>query len=130
MAPSKGKQNRFYEPLQDMHAEPSPHVYALPNAPFSDFYVNLSRDSELKAIADEALDALKEDKFAGTAIPKERIPKTYLREYGVTNLYKMNLRKNYRLTYTLIGSKEGVCPHVIEVMTHREYLKRFGYKVR
>jgi len=40
----------------------------------------------------------------------------------------MNLKGNYRLTYTLIGLDEGVCPHVIEVMTHPEYLKRFDYK--
>jgi len=110
--------------------EPPPYVYALPGAPFTDFYSSLPKDSELKAIVDEALDALKENIFAGILVAKNKIPKTYVRKYGITNLYKMNLRGNYRLTYTLIGLKEGVCPHVIEVMTHPKYLERFGYKGR
>jgi len=110
--------------------EPSTHVYALPGAPFAGFYLNLPENSELKVIIDEALDALKENKFAGILVPKKKIPKIYIREYCITNLYKMNLRRNYRLTYVLIGLDEGVCPHIIEVMTHSEYLKRFGYKGR
>ena len=110
--------------------EPSSHVYALPGAPFADFYLNLQEDSELKEIVDEALDALKENRRAGITVGKKKIPKIYLQKYGITNLYKMNLKGNYRLTYTLIGLDEGVCPHVIEVMTHPEYLKRFGYKGR
>ncbi len=109
---------------------PSPHVYPLPNAPFASFYFNLSEDSEIKAIIDEALDALKENRYAGILVPKEKTPKTYIRKYGITNLYKMDLRGNYRLTYTLIGLDEGVCPHIMEVMPHREYAKRFGYKRR
>jgi len=110
--------------------EPSPHVYPLPGAPFADFYFNLPNNSELKVIINEALDALKENKFAGILVAKKKIPKTYKQKYGITNLYKLNLRKNYRLTYILIGLNEGVCPHIIEVMTHPEYLKRFGYKGR
>jgi len=113
--------------------EPSPHVYAFPGAPFADFYSNLPKDSELKTIIDEALDALKESKFAGILVAKNKIPRTYVQKYRIHNLYKMNLRMNYRLTYTLMSRKdrkEGVCPHVIEVMTHPEYLKRFGYRGR
>lgn len=111
--------------------EPSPHVYPLPSAPFLDFYCNLSEKSELKTIVDEALDALKEDRLAGVVVEKKKIPKIYTRKYGIkTGLYKMNLRRNYRLIYTLITLDEGICPHVIEVMTHPKYLKRFGYKGR
>ena len=95
-----------------------------------DFYLNLPQGSDLKAIVDEALDALKEDKFAGIIVAKKKIPRIYIQKYGITNFYKMNLRRNYRLTYTLISLDKGVCPHVIEVMTHSEYLKRFGYKGR
>lgn len=109
--------------------EPSPHVYPLLGAPFASFYHNLLENSELKEIVDEALDALKENRFAGVIIEKKKIPKIYTRKYGITTgLYKMNLRRNYRLTYVLIGLNEGVCPHVIEVMTHPEYNKRFGYR--
>jgi len=110
--------------------EPSPHVYALEGAPFADFYRGLEENCELKEIVDEGLDALKENKFAGTIIGKKKIPRVYIREYGIANLYKMNLRQNYRLTYTLIGLPEGVCPHIIEVMTYPEYRRRFGYRKR
>ena len=105
----------------------SPHVYPLPKAPFIDFWQNLPNNSELRDIVEEALEALKEDMCAGTPVEKRKIPKAY-NQFGLSNLYKMNLRKNYRLIYTLIARDEGVCPHVIEVLSHPEYLRRFGYK--
>jgi len=52
--------------------EPSPHVHAFPNAPFTDFYLNLPPDSELKTIIEEALDVLKENKFAGIIVAKKK----------------------------------------------------------
>jgi len=111
--------------------EPSPHVYPLPSAPFLKFYRNLPEDSVLKEIIGEALDALKENRLAGIAVEKKKIPRTYTRKYGINSgLYKMNLRGNYRLTYVLITVSEGICPHIIEVMTHSGYDKRFGYRRR
>jgi len=61
--------------------EPSPYVYAFPGAPFTDFYSNLPKDSELKAIVDEALDALKENKFAGILVATNKIPRIYIQKY-------------------------------------------------
>jgi len=92
------------------------------------FWASLAEDSELRQIVDEGLDALKENMLTGIAVPKNKIPKVYVQQFGVTNLYKMNLRRNYRLIYSLIARDEGVCPHVIEVMTHDEYMRRFGYE--
>jgi hypothetical protein len=105
---------------------PSSHVYPLFGAPFMPFWNSLSCNCELRDIIDEGLVALKEDRCAGIPIKKDKIPDDYQR-FGISNLYKMNLRKNYRLTYTLITLDEGICPHIIEVMTHPEYLRRFGY---
>ena len=79
-------------------------------------------------MVDEALDALMENRCAGTILQKKKIPKIYIQKYGIDNLYKMNLSGNHRLIYTLIALDEGVCPHIIEVMTHQEYNERFGYK--
>jgi len=106
---------------------PSPHVYPLPGAPFMSFWNDLPYDCELRDIVNEGLKSLKEDRCAGTQIEKDKFPKAY-REFGLSNLYKLNLKKNFRLTYTLIATDEGICPHVIEVMSHPEYLRRFGYK--
>jgi hypothetical protein len=107
--------------------EPSPHVYPLPKAPFISFWNSLPCNCELREIINEALEALIEDRCAGVSVEKNKIPRCYQR-FGIDNLYKMNLRKNYRLTYTLIAKDEGICPHIIEVMTHCEYLRRFGYR--
>jgi len=106
---------------------PSPHIYALPRAPFISLWNSLPCDCELREIINEALDALKEDRCAGIKVEKNKIPKSY-NQFGIDNLYKMNLRENYRLTYTLITKDEGICPHIIEVMAHPEYLRRFGYR--
>jgi hypothetical protein len=106
---------------------PSPHVYPLPGAPFMRFWNDLSSNCELREIINEALEALREDRCAGIPVGKNKMPRQY-RQFGIDNLYKMNLRENWRLVYTLIARNEGVCPHVIEVMAHTEYLRRFGYR--
>lgn len=87
--------------------EPSSHDFPLSGAPFMDFYLSLPQDFELGAIVDEALDVLKENEIAGIIVGKKKISRIYIRKYGITNLCNMNLRRNWRLTYTPIGLDKG-----------------------
>jgi len=93
----------------------------------ADFISSLERDSYLHQIVDKALDVLKENMFAGQLIEKKKFPKTYIQKYGITNLYKYNLDKSHRLTYTLVADVSGVAVVVLEILDHKEYEKRFGY---
>jgi len=79
-------------------------------------------------IVEKGLDVLKENMFAGTLIEKKKFPKHYVQKYGINNLYKYNLDKSNRLIYTLIADELGVAVVVLEILSHKDYEKRFGYK--
>jgi len=78
----------------------------------------------------EMVDLLFEDMTIGESIPKKQIPKFYIRRHEVTNLYRFEHPKAHRSIYTLkdFGEELGVCPLIIETLTHSEYNRRFGYK--
>ena len=58
---------------------------------------------------------------------KRRVPKVYVQKYGIANLYKYNLDRSNRLTYTLVADQSGIAVVVLEILNHKEYEKRFGY---
>jgi hypothetical protein len=93
----------------------------------ADFVSSLESDSHLRQIVDKALDVLKENMFAGQLIEKKKFPKIYIQKYGITNLYKYNLDRSNRLTYTLVADASGIAVVVLEILNHKEYEKRFGY---
>ena len=66
--------------------------------------------------------------FAGQLIEKKKFSKNYVQKYGITNLYKYNLDKSHPLTYTLVSETSGVAVVILEIMNHKEYEKRFGYR--
>jgi hypothetical protein len=65
--------------------------------------------------------------LAGDKVEKKKLPKAYVREYGITNLFRLDLDRNYRLAYTIVaeGMLKIVC--ILEVMDHKTYNERFGY---
>lgn len=94
---------------------------------FAEFYYGLDKKSYLYRIIKRGLDVLRENIEAGEKVEKRKWPKMYVRKYGITNLFRLDLDRNYRLTYTIIadGSKKIAC--VLEVMDHKTYNRRFGY---
>ncbi len=64
----------------------------------------------------------------GVHIPKDRIPKEYVRDYDVTNLWKVNLSDGWRMIYTIRGSEVEIISLVLDIMNHRDYEKKFGYR--
>ena len=93
----------------------------------ADFISSLESGSHLHQIVEKALGVLKENMFAGQLIEKEKFPNTYVVKYGITNLYKYNLDRSHRLTYTLVADKSGIAVVVLEILNHKEYEKRLGY---
>jgi len=93
----------------------------------ADFVSSLESSSYLRQIVDKALDVLKENMFAGQLIEKKKFPKIYVQKYGITNLYKYDMDRSHRLTYTLVADESGIAVVVLEILNHKEYEKRFGY---
>lgn len=59
---------------------------------------------------------------------KETIPKSYIKKYNLQALYHFDMPADYRLMYTVRrasgGGKEAL---FLELLTHDEYNKLFGY---
>ncbi|OGI15384.1 hypothetical protein A3K63_05740 [Candidatus Micrarchaeota archaeon RBG_16_49_10] len=82
---------------------------------------------ELFRFVNQALDNMEKNAFCGIQIPKNLIPKTYVKKYGVSNLWKYDLPKGWRLIYTIKNENLIVISLVLEWMNHKDYEKRFGY---
>ena len=84
-------------------------------------------DKNLYKSITKAIDKIKEDPEAGTHIPKKQIPKEYIKDYGITNLWKFDLPKSWRLIYTIVGDEVKIVSMILEWMSHPEYDRRFNY---
>lgn len=94
----------------------------------ADFISSLEKGSYLRQIVDKGLDVLKENMFAGQRIERRKFPRFYVQRYGINNLYKYNLDRANRLIYTLVSDETGIAVVVLDILSHKEYERRFGYK--
>ena len=76
----------------------------------------------------QKIDYLRNNPEYGIHIPKDRIPKDYVKDYDVHNLWKVNLSGAWRMIYTMRGSEVEIISLILEIMNHKDYNKKFGYK--
>lgn len=67
---------------------------------------------------------LSENMYAGELIRKSQIPKQYIDRYCVNNLYRYSHPEGVRSCYTILNG----CPIILDIMSHAEYDKVFGYR--
>jgi hypothetical protein len=68
----------------------------------------------------------------GDPIAKNLIPEEYRLKYGITNLFRVELPSFWRMLYAL---KDGegrveIIAFVLDIMDHKKYDKKFGYRGR
>ncbi|MBN1385806.1 hypothetical protein JW968_02385 [Candidatus Woesearchaeota archaeon] len=85
------------------------------------------KDDKIKDWINRALDNISDDAFIGVHIGKRKIPKTYIKRYGITNLWKYDLPQGYRLLYSITGSDPAPIAIIISWMNHKEYERIFKY---
>jgi len=91
-------------------------------------YELLKRENpELHKFIERAIDDLKKDPSCGISIAKRLIPKTYIKRYGIDNLWKYDLPGAWRLLYSVIGDRIEIVSIILEWLDHKEYERRFGY---
>ena len=72
---------------------------------------------------------LKENMYAGTLVKKKQIHSKYIQLYGVGNLFRYRHPEGYRSCYTILHKEGiGVCPIILDIMSHDEYGRIFGYR--
>ncbi len=81
----------------------------------------------LKSI-DQKIELLKDNPEYGVHIPKDRIPKEYIIKYDVNNLWKVNLSGAWRMIYTIKGTEVEILALILDILDHKDYEKKFGYR--
>jgi len=76
----------------------------------------------------QKIDLLKANPEYGVHIPKDRIPKEYIKIYDVNNLWKINLSGAWRMIYTIQGSEVEIISLILDIINHMDYEKKFKYK--
>jgi len=107
----------------------SPAVFKTPE--LESLLKSLGPDHKFVKWIEDMKIVLEGNKFAGDLIEKKKIPKYYVRCYGVNNLYHYRHPEGYRSCYT-ISNREGVgvCPLILDILSHSEYERIFGYRKR
>ncbi len=85
--------------------------------------------SILNAI-DKKRELIKANPHYGEPIAKDKIPIEYKQKYGVTNLFRVELSNFWRMLYTLTNNETEVeiIAFVLDIMDHKNYDKKFGYR--
>ncbi|MBI2144400.1 hypothetical protein HYU17_04605 [Candidatus Woesearchaeota archaeon] len=76
----------------------------------------------------QKIDFIKANPFYGNNIPKALIPQEYIGMYKVSNLWRVELANYWRMLYTIKGDQIEVICFVLDVINHKDYDKKFGYK--
>ena len=73
---------------------------------------------------------IKANPHYGEPIAKDKIPEEYKRKYSVTNLFWVELSNFWRMLYTLTNDETEIeiIAFVLDIVDHKDYSKRFGYK--
>jgi|SRR3989338_4055497 len=89
---------------------------------------SLSDEDPIKKAIIRAIQNIKEDFQAGEYIPKNKVPESYLRKYGINNVRVYDLPFAWRLMYTVTGSSEiGIISVILDWMDHKDYEKLFNF---
>lgn len=76
----------------------------------------------------QKIDFLKENPQYGIHIPKNKMPKEYIMQYAVNNLWKVNLSGAWRMIYTINGREVEIISLILDILNHKDYEKKFGYR--
>ncbi|MFA5887270.1 MAG: hypothetical protein WC852_00990 [Candidatus Nanoarchaeia archaeon] len=83
-----------------------------------------SEEIQLLRSINQKVDFLKANPFYGNNILKRNIPSSY----NVQNLWRVELSQFWRMLYTIKGDKIEIICFILDILSHKEYDKKFGYK--
>ncbi len=84
--------------------------------------------AKLLILIEKGIEKLKYDFKYGEHISKSKIPKEYTMKYGNISLWKLNLNQYWRMVYIVKGNEIEVISILLEVLDHKIYDRKFGYK--
>ena len=95
---------------------------------FAGMFQLLDKSDRLFKELDTLLEVLAENPKAGELIEFKHIPKSIKKRYSdLDNLLRIEVNRNWRLLYTLVGWPQNKTVYVLMAMPHKEYDKLFRY---
>ena len=101
---------------------------------FAPYYNQLKKDPQknkamLGAIKNVKQQLEKSNRPLGAHHKKDQIPQSYKKKYNIQALYHFDMPSDHRLMYTVRKSPSGSGIEVLllQLLTHDEYNKLFGY---
>jgi len=76
----------------------------------------------------QKIDFIKANPFYGDNIAKGMIPKEYVIRYNAKNLWRVELTNYWRMLYTIKGDQVEIICFILDIISHKDYDKKFGYK--
>ncbi len=84
-------------------------------------------DSRLHKEIQRALEEISKNSFCGRNVKKDLIPKELKQKYNIDNLWIYNLRKDWRLIYSLGRDEIELLAVILDWMNHKDCEKLFGF---
>ncbi|MEW5897307.1 MAG: hypothetical protein AB1668_06435 [Nanoarchaeota archaeon] len=83
----------------------------------------------LKAV-NQKVELIKSNPHYGEPIAKNLIPSEYKMKYGTNNLFHVELPIFWRMLYSLTdgGTEVEIVAFVLDIIDHKTYDKKFGYR--
>ena len=114
------------KPVRVILSEDAKEVYKYLNSRASDSKIERS----ILRSVNGKIELIKMNTHYGDPVPKELIPNEYKIEYGITNLFHVELSNFWRMLYTLTNDEKeiGIIAFVLDIVAHETYNKKFKYK--
>ncbi len=87
-----------------------------------------SKEIHLLEAINRMFDIIVKNPFYGENAKKDRIPKEYKQRYDVGNLFIADLPDYWRILYTLESDEIEIIAFVLDIIDHKEYDRKFGFK--
>lgn len=84
-------------------------------------------DSRLHKEIEKAFCDIKENMYCGRNVKKKLIPKSLIQKYRINNLWIYNLRKDWRLLYSLADDEIEILALILDWMNHKDYERLFRF---
>lgn len=84
-------------------------------------------DPRLYKEIDKAIREICQNSFYGRNVKKSLIPKDIKQKYNIDNLWIYNLRKDWRLLYSVGRDEIELIAVVLDWMNHKEYERLFKF---
>ena len=77
----------------------------------------------------QKIELIKENFQYGDPVSKKLVPKKYIKKYGITNLFRVELPNYWRMLYSVQEgeSRVEIIAFVLDIIDHDDYDKLFGY---